>query len=496
MKLNFRKTAALCVLIVLMLSILSLIGLAIRSASAYDTPPLIAVVPSNISLDYETTPPGSNFTIEVWGYNFTNAFTWQVMLFWDPTILNCTEVVVPEDSPWKWDVTPGVVINNDEGWFSTGYSSLGAAYNVTEGIMVVATFTIIKAPGAGQSLSCPLDLGEYNKDTYVLDYDLNPIEATLEPGTFTYSYILPSPMIVLESQYCKVSGPGELFNVSVSIRGLNALWNLTKVQFSIPYNTSLLDYVTYYNGSFLEQFVNGGEGGPIYVVYSDYHDNPPPPPAEPLPYCYDKVAVGIFIVPNSTGSYVEPFPSGSGTLITLTFNVTGVVNSEFSMPLELMEISLLTDEDAEIPYEIGYTVYHEIVWEEESFTVVTLSNMTVVPGSMILNQTGKMILFNVTGPDGATGFMNVTIPKSLLRLENEETDEWKVYVNGEQVFPTVNSNATHSFLYFTFHLSTKQIKVIGTWVVPELPTTFTILLMLALTSLPLIRRRFKKKDHP
>jgi len=209
---------------------------------------------------------GENFAIEVWGYEFTNAFTWQVMLFWDPTLLNCTEVVIPEDSPWVFDVSPGVVINSEEGWFSTGYSSLGAAHDIAEGIMVRVTMTVLQEPNKTVTvLSSALTLGELGKDTYVLDADLDTIPATLIDGTFEYHFIIARPYLEVRDskdgdRFYEAKSLGEDVAIDVYIRNLDPAWELVAVQFCLLYNYTLLNATQEYDeGGFLEAFVNGGE---------------------------------------------------------------------------------------------------------------------------------------------------------------------------------------------------------------------------------------------
>ena len=297
---------------------------------------------------------GENFTIEVWGYEFTGAFTWQVKLSWDPTILSCAEVVIPEDSPWKFDVTPGTVINNEEGWFATGYSSLGPTHDIAEGIMVRVTMTVLQEPNKTVTmLSSALSLGELGTDTYVLDADMSTIPATLIDGTFEYHFIIARPYLEVVPRFYEAKKLGEDVAIDVYIRNLDPAWELVAVQFCLLYNYTLLNATQEYDeGGFLEAFVNGGEQGVLYTIKCDFAWNPPQPPFEPPPPGYNYYAVGIIIMPNSSGEWEAPFPEGEGKLITLHFTaiLETVPPVEAYTDLTLFNIILLDKNLMEIPY--------------------------------------------------------------------------------------------------------------------------------------------------
>ena len=102
---------------------------------------------------------------------------------------------------------------------------------------------------------------------------------------------------------------------------------------------------------------------------------------------------------------------------------------------------------------------------------------------------GTAICFNVTGQDYATGFCRICIPRALMN------ETYKVFVNGTEVQCNLLpcSNATHSYLYFTYNLSTQEVIII-----PEFPTWTSMLLILILLSIAIAiykRRQLKTPIH-
>jgi len=129
-----------------------------------------------------------------------------------------------------------------------------------------------------------------------------------------------------------------------------------------------------------------------------------------------------------------------------------------------------------------------VIAEGFTFHVITLSNSTVT--SFAFSKDQKEISFNITGSSGTEGFCNATIPNSLL------DGNLTVKIDGVQVAPDpiITSNATHSFVYFTYGQSTRKIQIIGTTVIPEFPIIITLLLLLAATLIAVILTKRKLTD--
>jgi len=100
------------------------------------------------------------------------------------------------------------------------------------------------------------------------------------------------------------------------------------------------------------------------------------------------------------------------------------------------------------------------------------SNSTV--SALTFNSTNSELRFTVSGSSGTTGYVKATIPKELLSAEGD----WVVLVDEHPVIPTVNEDANNTYLYFTYGHSTKTVKIIGTYAIPEFPSWMPLLIML------------------
>jgi hypothetical protein len=78
----------------------------------------------------------------------------------------------------------------------------------------------------------------------------------------------------------------------------------------------------------------------------------------------------------------------------------------------------------------------------------------------------------VTGPDGASDFCRVTIPKGLLSASYV----WTVTVNDQAVTSNIVEDSENTYLYFTYSHSTKTVEIRGADAI-EFPTWTVILLM-------------------
>jgi len=137
------------------------------------------------------------------------------------------------------------------------------------------------------------------------------------------------------------------------------------------------------------------------------------------------------------------------------------------------------------------TLTNSVVKDSTTYNVTTVSNATVVQGSMtyIANWT---LSFNLTGAPngGTTAYVNVTIPKNFIALANETTDQWNVTVSGTPVTPIVKEDSANTYLYFTTGLSTKTVRIVGT--VPEFPMLMAIPLLMIVTLIAFALRRRRR----
>ena len=194
------------------------------------------------------------------------------------------------------------------------------------------------------------------------------------------------------------------------------------------------------------------------------------------------------------------YPEGLVAAV-LTFNVTLVppVNSYYDSIFNFTKVNVgdVLAQDLNVTGQNGhYRIYGppEIItttvpYLGTNYAVTTTTNASFVTDSMNfvkVNDSSYKLEFNLTGTDGATAYVNVTIPKALMSIG--ESDQWIVDVNGTETTPTVTSDTANWYLYLTTTLSTKQVEIWGT--VPEFTLLFIPLLMAAtLVAFGLRRRR-------
>ena len=134
-------------------------------------------------------------------------------------------------------------------------------------------------------------------------------------------------------------------------------------------------------------------------------------------------------------------------------------------------------------------------WEAETYPVTIESNSTV--SSFDFSQSLGQISFNVTGPDDTTAFCNITIPETLMWVD--DLSEWNVTINGihlSQQERTVTFNGTNYSIYFTCNTSTVKIQVTSKHVIPEFPTSLILMLFMIVTLFVVVLRKRYTKHKP
>jgi hypothetical protein len=345
-----------------------------------------------------------------------------------------------------------------------------------DGIIATVTFRALKHESVTFNISILPVFSEYFLDKFGewIPY------AEAQPCTYTYDP-LPKPLLSVEPNTYTAKIRDETFEVNVDISDLDEGWKLTDVEFKLAYDSTLLQLVDVSEGPFLQSF------GTTIFTYENMTDGE----------AYVKVNMSL----TPTAQY----PSGTGTLATITFKTKPSIGS---CPLSLYDTTLLYNGTAEgfgmveilhdvesgtydFPYE---TLVHEIIITEGTYYIQTVSNGIIDPYPLVFDRVHRLLTFNVTGASDTMGFINITIPKDLL---NATDIEWLVIVGGLPIVPTIESNDTHNILIFNFRFSTKSVYIIGTWVIPEIPTNIISLVFLAVTlvavSIVLVLRKRRKE---
>jgi parallel beta-helix repeat protein len=108
-------------------------------------------------------------------------------------------------------------------------------------------------------------------------------------------------------------------------------------------------------------------------------------------------------------------------------------------------------------------------WDNKPYYADIVSNSTI--SAFNFNPAQKLISFNVNGSSGTIGFCKITIDNALLG------GPYIVLVDATPVTPSVTSNGTHSFLFFTYAHSTHNVSIIGSTVIPESWIILPLLMM-------------------
>ena len=187
------------------------------------------------------------------------------------------------------------------------------------------------------------------------------------------------------------------------------------------------------------------------------------------------------LIATNTSCWEAPLTSKGTRTLTFTWNTTGVSLGTYTIKAvastvtdeinttnnEFIDgtVTVATVTIVDYPVEVGGVAFHVII-ESNS----TVSNFEFIHAD-------KKISFNVTRPPGyppATYFCNVTIPKRL--LDDNATHPWLVLLDGENITDatSIAENAKHTFIYFTYNLSTRKVEIIGATVATPPVASFTI----------------------
>jgi len=196
----------------------------------------------------------------------------------------------------------------------------------------------------------------------------------------------------------------------------------------------------------------------------------------------------------------DAYPEGLATAI-LTFMVTLAppANSYYycDFTYDVVNVGDLNAENLNVTGQFGHyringppeTTETIITFENNNYTVTTVTNASLVPDSMNFTKLAEnqyLLDFNITGADGATAYVNVTIPKELMDIG--PTDEWTVLVNDVATTPIITSDDNNTYFYVTTTLGTHNVAILGT--IPEYAMLFLpLLIATTLVAFALRRRR-------
>ena len=308
-----------------------------------------------------------------------------------------------------------------------------------------------------------------------------------------------SPLLLVVPAQTTLTSPtiGTLFNVSVDIANTTGF---AGVQFTLSWNTSFLmctqmTEVLYHNVTPTSYWSNIWDLSPGI-------DNTAGTGGYAVTYLNGGLAVSDGYSPINVTT--ANFPDGEETVDTFTFNVTSVpppsnvYQSDFTLGgVVIGDVSgapiTVTSVNGQLmitgPPAVNVTSVSN-PWTGITDNITTVSNATLVQDSMTYDNNTYTLSFNLTGTEGTTGYVNVTVPTDIVSL-NQTTDQWIVTVNGTPVTPIISSNATDTFFYITVSFD-QGVPITITGTLPEFSTLMMIPLLATATMVVVVLRRRRR----
>ncbi len=135
------------------------------------------------------------------------------------------------------------------------------------------------------------------------------------------------------------------------------------------------------------------------------------------------------------------------------------------------------------PRAINTTVLSSIAYDDQ-YVFSVESNSTI--SELAFNTNNWKLSFEATGPEGTTGYIRVTVAKSLVA----DVANIRVFMDGKENNFTITSLDGSWLLYFTYSHSTHQVEVdLDTTIIPEFSTIVLFITLIITTAAIIICRR-------
>jgi hypothetical protein len=298
--------------------------------------PKLFVDPKDNVFSTETTVVGDTFTVDIAtsGWELPGLYGYEFKLYYDPTLLNITSAEYPDGHflDWTGNFPTPVIIDYEAGTALFGGILLGDVPGSTgSGVFATVTLQIITAPPP--ILSCDLEL----KDIALLDPEgIDIPEYDVEHGYYELSPPRPPVYLKVEPEVVGAFELGEQVMIDITINDIRAEDRLVGVEWKVAYDTTLLQLSNVTEGDFMKYFAELSGVESPYTIFG-WHK--------------DVGVVFIFILPLPDGTYPGPFPEGSGTLATITFNAIEMPEETTETDLELFDVTMLDADGNEMLYD-------------------------------------------------------------------------------------------------------------------------------------------------
>ncbi len=354
LKINGKKSYVS--LLVIAVLVIPIFGVLVPMAHAQT--PTASVIPA--ATNDPSIGPGSVIHINVTGTDFTDLFTWQVSVFYNPAVLNCTSMVIPAGL-FKLDLGVTPIIDNVVGLAFGGSTEISSPSVSGSGVFATLTFTVV---GRGTS---EFSLGQPSSDTFFLNTAQNDISTTLNGGTFSNFVAPPTAKIYINPS--SVVNPslteGQTFDVALSIQNGTGVHSWAADVF---FNNTVLKAAEGIEGTYLS---SAGSTAFNVTIQNDYSAT------------FGLIHVNCVL---ATGG-----ANGDGTLATLRFNVSATG----STALALDNLDLRDAQNALLPFTTADGFFSNVSIRDIAVEDVSTFNDVVAQGFMI-GSTEIHITMNVT----------------------------------------------------------------------------------------------------
>lgn len=171
-----------------------------------------------------------------------------------------------------------------------------------------------------------------------------------------------------------------------------------------------------------------------------------------------------------------PGVGGNGTLFSVTFLAVGTGQCALHLYNTSLRYSSTEISHSALDGHFNNERYNIAFSDGASFEVSMKSNSAVY--AFGFDSPNNATFFNVSGPIGTPGYVNVTIPKALLSI-TEPPYTWNVIFDATNENFTYTEDSSYTYVYVTYTHSEHYLRVIGTWTYPEYPIVWLPLLALA-----------------
>jgi hypothetical protein len=320
-----KKILGYSLTVMLIVSALAVLALPVKASPGADLKLIDPIDGDN--LFYFTTSEkavGDTFRIDVIVSNAPDLFSWQIHITWNPELLEYSSID-KTGTVFEGKTIVEAIDTSTPGHLIYGQALLTPpGVDVTEGKLITVILKIIKGPTMlNPVVECDLNFTAIGTDTFLLNSGGSDIEIQeILNAHYKYEWVVPQkkPRFYLSPSTIKPAKLGDTFTVDVMIADVDSAWEIIAVQFSVMWNTTLIEPVAPYwaPGTFFEAFQYAPDG----VLYAaDINTHARPPPMTPIPDDYNYSTIGILLLPDPATSYTyhPPFPRGDGKLATLYF---------------------------------------------------------------------------------------------------------------------------------------------------------------------------------